>query len=330
MNKIILNSVNIDKQELLKWTNDILVFHLNHIVKEYDIEQIFGSILKLSDNFHGIALIGLYNKQDFQIINIEEINYEIDRFCQQNNFIFLGYDSKDLSLNKLSLEKYVQKHLIIDSNYGFFANIYDENQIDIDYAKWFDIIENHCSSYDSILDVSAGSAPYVKFFNKDKYLGIDLSDEMLKIAREKNSGYVFKQGNMTTFEHRADLTISFLDGVNYLQGDEELNKFMRTLSKNLKKVAVIDIHDVDKVSKFDEYYYYQEDERGVFKWESKIISDKLIHLFTYEIDDIVKVEKHVQRLYKVEDLEKVANEYQLKCDKCYNIYDHNVLVLTRT
>ena len=119
--------------------------------------------------------------------------------------------------------------------YDEFSKVYDKFQ-DIDYDKfvgfYLDIFKKRNMSPELILDLACGTGNITIPMAKLGYnmIGLDISTEMLNIARQKAAetetkhDILFLQQDMTEFElyGTVDVIICALDGINYLSGPDEL------------------------------------------------------------------------------------------------------------
>jgi ubiquinone/menaquinone biosynthesis C-methylase UbiE len=90
--------------------------------------------------------------------------------------------------------------------YSQFAEYYDILHADKDYAGEVKKLNQLISRYkkskgNALLDVGCGTGRHISYF-KDKFscTGIDLNEAMLKVARKKVKGAIFKQADMTEFQ----------------------------------------------------------------------------------------------------------------------------------
>lgn len=75
--------------------------------------------------------------------------------------------------------------------YGSFALLYDELMRDVPYEQWVEFVKRQKESYkvkgNKFLDVACGTGEIAIPLSEEGYsvTGVDLSSEMLTIAREK-------------------------------------------------------------------------------------------------------------------------------------------------
>lgn len=122
--------------------------------------------------------------------------------------------------------------------YSDFAGVYDRLQ-DADYEKFADYYEEIFKRLgihpELVLDLACGTGNITVPMAKRGYdmIGLDISCEMLNIAREKayeaGESILFLNQDMSEFElyGTVDVILCALDGVNYLTEPAELEKLFR-------------------------------------------------------------------------------------------------------
>lgn len=170
--------------------------------------------------------------------------------------------------------------------YTSLAPVYDLLNGDIDYAAWGDFIEKQFELFakkkpESILDLACGTGSMAVELAERGYdmTGIDLSEDMLAVARKKCDGRRFRHDvlllcqNMTEFElyGTVDAVVCCLDGLNYLTKTEQLRKTFRHVHNYLNPDGLF-IFDMNTPKKFEEIYgtnAYILEEDGVFcAWQN--------------------------------------------------------------
>lgn len=121
-------------------------------------------------------------------------------------------------------------------SYEKLALFYDLLMQGIDYEAWVSYVEelicHFQGSAQSVADLACGTGNSTIPWSKRGYstIGIDLSAEMLEIARRKSAvqGYTieFQQGDLRSFElaDQVDLAVCFQDGFNYILDSKALFK----------------------------------------------------------------------------------------------------------
>ena len=134
--------------------------------------------------------------------------------------------------------------------YKDFAFVYDELMNDVNYDGWVkyieDIIKNENVQVQNILELACGTGNITIPLTKKNYdiAGIDISDEMLSVAREKAEKegveLVLLQQDLAELDFdvpNLDCILCACDGFNYITYDDELEMYLINLMSYLKTMA---------------------------------------------------------------------------------------------
>ena len=184
-----------------------------------------------------------------------------------------------------------------------------------------------------ILDLGCGTGDITKIFADNGYdmIGIDISTDMLNIAREENSHkkILYLNQDMRHFElyGTVDVIYSSLDCINYITNKNDLKKVFK-LCKNYINPDGIFIFDINTEYKFknilDGNTYVYDNENEYLVWQSEY--DKKNKICTFFLDMFNKngdlyercYEEQYQRAYSVEEITKLLEVCGFKV---LNIYD---------
>lgn len=93
-----------------------------------------------------------------------------------------------------------------------------------------------------LLDVGCGTGMHIKYF-KDEFscTGIDINNEMVKVARSKVADVVFEQGDMIDFNLKTefDVILCLFSSIGYVKTYSNLKKTIVNFSNHLKKGGVV-------------------------------------------------------------------------------------------
>jgi len=174
------------------------------------------------------------------------------------------------------------------TNYSKIAGKYDENQYRIDeigfdsYLKEY--IEDSRKSEYHVLDLSCGTGLYLEkqtnYFDGLNVIwsGLDLSEQMLKKAKEKVKNVELIKSNVENMPYKSE-TFDFISNNyafhHYINKEQALNEIYRVLSKGgIYKLHNIAIHDMRK---WWVYHYfpsaYLEDLKRF--WDKDVIFNEL-------------------------------------------------------
>ncbi len=167
--------------------------------------------------------------------------------------------------------------------YNDFAQVYDKLQ-DADYNRFVDFYEEIFKRLgkkpELVLDLACGTGNITIPMAERGYdmIGLDMSVEMLNIARdkayEKGSEVLFLCQDMCEMElfGTVDAIVCALDGVNYITDYDDLKELFR-LVKNYLNPGGVFIFDINSVRKLKEILggnTFVNDEQGIFYvWQSE-------------------------------------------------------------
>ncbi|MFC0473430.1 class I SAM-dependent DNA methyltransferase [Halalkalibacter kiskunsagensis] len=146
-------------------------------------------------------------------------------------------------------------------NYQAFAALYDTLMEDAPYDKWIDYLRLQLNQQQftnlSILDVGCGTGELLVRLQEEgaDTVGVDLSLEMLSVAKEKceQKGFsppLFHQ-SMTDLEGLGtfEVVTIFCDSLNYLETEEEVYRTFESVHRHLQEdgLFLFDVHSLKKI-----------------------------------------------------------------------------------
>jgi len=215
--------------------------------------------------------------------------------------------------------------------YTGFAFVYDELMDEVDYDGWVkyleDIIDKEDVKVKNILELACGTGNLTIPLAKKDYdiAGIDISYEMLGVAREKAEKegieLVLLEQDITELDFEIDnldCVLCACDGFNYIIDDEDLEGVFKKAYKLLKDdgLFIFDISSYYKLSQVLGNNMYGENREDVtYMWQN----------FFYEEDNTLDMdlaffikdeegkfdkfeEEHRQRAYTKEEIVGILNE----------------------
>lgn len=231
--------------------------------------------------------------------------------------------------------------------YGVFARVYDELMDDQLFLKWRDYTEKHLLKKEStILELACGTGDLGILLKQSGYniTGLDLSEEMLTIAKSKQaqSGVEFPllQADMRDLSYFAsyDAIISFCDSLCYLQSPKDLKKVFEQVYQHLNDegIFMFDVFTTEHIKTLDGYSYHDEIPGIVFTWDS--FEGEHDHSIEHELSFFVELENgdykrqveiHKERTYELEfyleELKKVGfSKIDIKADFNEKLSGNNV------
>lgn len=208
-------------------------------------------------------------------------------------------------------------------SYERLAFIYDLLMADVPYKQWLQFFQREIAAYNikgnRVLDIGCGTGEFTIMLAKNGYevTGVDISTEMLMVAREKaeRNGVhlpLFEQ-NMAELEGLGsfDIATIFCDSLNYLSSPEDVQQTFQRVYNHLNTdgLLLFDVHSPYKIEKvfINETFTLVEDDVAYiwecFPGETKYSVEHELTFFVKE-NETEKYERfeeiHVQRTYDEE------------------------------
>lgn len=204
--------------------------------------------------------------------------------------------------------------------YGKFAGLYDPLMKDVDYDRWAEYIASFLPEGSlRIADCACGTGEITIRLAKMGYTltGIDISEDMLRIAAEKARKSALKLPficqNMAELQlHRPqDALVCACDGVNYLDSLEQVGRFFSAAYAVLKPNGLL-LFDISSRHKLENVLdcntFAEDDGERAYIWkncydpESRLISMELS--FYEKQGELYRrfEESHIQRAHEEKEL----------------------------
>lgn len=149
--------------------------------------------------------------------------------------------------------------------YHELAHVYHEMYLHLfNYKKEYEFhrdifVRNKCSS---ILEIGCGTGNLSRLFVNAgyKYVGTDISEEMLAIARKNNPGITYIQKDMRDLDFNADFDAAFISGrgFSYMLKNSDVCCCLESIYKSLKYDGVFVFDNFDAESIFADFKPYTE------------------------------------------------------------------------
>lgn len=226
--------------------------------------------------------------------------------------------------------------------YTGFAQVYDTFMDNIPYDEWGDYLVSLLKKYGVrdglVLDMGCGTGAMTRFLNQRHYdmIGIDISDEMLAIAREKSpSDILYLLQDMRSFELYGTVraVVSICDSMNYILDDEELYQVFCLVNNYLdpEGIFIFDLNTVYKYKKIlGEQTIAEDRDECSFIWdnfydEEEMINEYDLSIFVREKDDLFRKfqETHYQRAYSQEKVKALLEKSGMEVLAIYDAFTYN-------
>jgi SAM-dependent methyltransferase len=227
-------------------------------------------------------------------------------------------------------------------SYEKFASVYDIMMADVPYEEWAQYIEEilalHKCQPKIFLDLGCGTGTITQLFAEKGYetIGIDLSEEMLGVARDKalasNLDILYLCQDMREFELYGTVgcVVSVCDSLNYITSENDLLKVFKLVNNYLdpEGLFIFDLNTEYKFSKimkdntfactFDNSAYIWEN----YYYKNENINEYKLTLFIEEENGYARYEEvHYEKAYDIETITKLLQEAGLKIEGIY--HDHS-------
>ena len=224
-------------------------------------------------------------------------------------------------------------------SYTAFAYIYDK-LIDQDYEKWADYIEEifkiNGKDPKLVLDLGCGTGSITNILAKRGYdmIGVDLSPDMLNVAREKavdqELDVLYLCQDVREFElyGTVDAIICTLDVLNYIIDLKDLEHVFALVKNYLNPdgIFIFDINTEHKLKNILGNNTFINEENGIFyTWENEYvenISNQYLTFFAETEDGLYERfdENHVQRAYTIEEIKGKLASNNLTFEAEYKLF----------
>ena len=224
--------------------------------------------------------------------------------------------------------------------YTGFAEVYDLFMDDIPYGEWCEYVAGLLAEYGIqdglLLDLGCGTGKLTRRLADRGFdmIGIDLSEEMLEIAREKSDPeqILYLMQDMREFELYGTVRaiVSICDSMNYLMGYEELVQVLG-LANNYLDPGGIFLFDMNTLYKYEtllgEQTIAENREEGSFIWENYYDEEERINqydltLFIRQEGGLYRKyeETHYQYAFDLKEVEQAVREAGMELVAIYDAF----------
>ena len=213
--------------------------------------------------------------------------------------------------------------------YTDFAPVYDILMDHIPYDEWAEYMDNilkrHGIDNGLVLELGCGTGAMTRRMAAKGYdmIGIDISEEMLSLAKErsegKEDGILYLCQDMREFELYGTVKAVFCvcDSINYMLSSQDLSKVFRHVGNYLDPGGLF-IFDMDTAYLYEEILgdntNIMKHEAGDFIWENTYYPEEMINeveltLFLKQENSLYRKHKetHVRRTYDVDTIKRLLD-----------------------
>ena len=109
--------------------------------------------------------------------------------------------------------------------------------------KIIELINKHKKSKGKeLLDVACGTGTHISLLKKKfNCTGVDLNEDMLRVARKKVRGVVFRKADMASFSlnKKFDVITCLFSAIGHLKTDRQIERAIESFSRHLKQGGVL-------------------------------------------------------------------------------------------
>lgn len=133
-------------------------------------------------------------------------------------------------------------HKFIEYLYSLSPVIYDL-QLNFFNGNHFEVLKEELKDIpqDTIFEIGCGTAPILKIFKPKKYVGIDIEEKFINLARKihKEKNYIFLSGDGRNVEIKDSFDIVLFSHTTHHLTDLEIIQLLERIKKNNFKHLVI-------------------------------------------------------------------------------------------
>ena len=192
-----------------------------------------------------------------------------------------------------------------------------------------------------VLDLGCGTGKMTRLLADAGYdmIGVDYSEEMLEIARERQDeqnrdDILYLMQDMREFELYGTVraVISICDSINYILEEDDLRHVFELVNNYLdpKGVFIFDLNTVYKYRELlGENTISENREESSFIWDNYFYEDEMVNeydltLFIREKDNLYRKyeELHYQKAYELEQVKRLLEEAGMEFVAAYDAFTH--------
>ncbi len=209
--------------------------------------------------------------------------------------------------------------------YKEFAKYYDQFYQKKDYQKEVLFLTHFLTPKSHILDVGCGTGIHASLLEEKDFKvdGVDFNQEMLDIAKTRMKGQLFLQNVLDlNIPKKYDAIISMFAVMNHLHSIEELRQALIKMRDYLKEdgIIMIDLHNPQASGEKTDMFGNIK-RKMIWEYDAKKQIETSQILFT--IDNTTYHDKHIFRIFTIDEVKEVAKSVGLEVLAVYENYDYH-------
>ncbi|MEG1581629.1 MAG: class I SAM-dependent methyltransferase [Clostridia bacterium] len=193
--------------------------------------------------------------------------------------------------------------------YTNMAVYYDDLFSKKDYSKEVSFIKNKIGKAKNIIDIGCGTGTHMSMLIKEGYnvIGVDLSRDMVEIARKKTQAPVYL-GNVLKFKFKMqfDAALCLFELLNHLKNKKQIILAMRNINKHLVDNGILIVDLIQPQESFGGKKVIVSDVEKVLTWEYDSTRQIEKMYTSYNIDEHIYKTKHVFKIVSIEEFTEIA------------------------
>ena len=229
--------------------------------------------------------------------------------------------------------------------YSSFSQVYDLFMDNVPYEDWSRYVTGLLAEYGItdglVLDLGCGTGKMTRLLADAGYdmIGVDYSEEMLEVARERQDeqnrdDILYLMQDMREFELYGTVraVISICDSINYILEEDDLRHVFELVNNYLdpKGIFIFDLNTVYKYRELlGENTISENREESSFIWDNYFYEDEMVNeydltLFIREKDNLYRKyeELHYQKAYELEQVKRLLEEAGMEFVAAYDAFTH--------
>ncbi|MBI4360738.1 class I SAM-dependent methyltransferase [Candidatus Micrarchaeota archaeon] len=205
--------------------------------------------------------------------------------------------------------------------YTDLAEYYDVVYLYVDYRRHADAIFSLIQKYKKndnpkLLDMACGTGTHAKLLSPKGFVvtGVDISENMLAVARKKNPGIFFVRGDMRTFapKEKFGVVLCFHNAILYNQDEAQMRATLSNFFSALQPGGILVFDAVDKrigaTPKRGEYRFNSSDLNLSFKpqWAYNEKTNRLDLAIDFDVNGKTFHDHHEMGAFTLQELKDHA------------------------